>query len=345
MRGPSRTEYSVLVLCAAAACTACSEKFQTSEGSPEAGVSGAAGTTSDAGAGGAVNMAGAGGREPGTGAKAGGSGGTNTMSTGGVGAMRDGGAGGASGDAGNVDGSADTGPAEPGYRRTVLGDAPLVYWRMGTTSGSSVPDETGGGNDLVLQGTGHKRGVGGAIRGDDDGAIEFDGAASFAIATEPRVLDFVGNAAFTLECWARRSSGGASYFQHLLSNLEGSAGNRDGYILYLLPEPGTGDSPRSAFEYDRPGTDLGIWGPLTAESKWGHYVAVYDGTKATIYVDGTLADSAAVTGHIGPRTGAFAVARSSDNDGFYFKGALDEIAVYPRALGAKDIARHFAFAR
>jgi len=122
-------------------------------------------------------------------------------------------------------------------------------------------------------------------------------------------------------------------------------GNRDGYILYLLPEPGTGDSPRSAFEYDRPGTDLGIWGPLAAESHWGHYVAVYDGMTAAIYVDGTLADGAAVTGRIGPRTGPFAVARSSESDGFYFKGAMDEIAVYPRALTAKDVARHFAFGK
>jgi hypothetical protein len=216
---------------------------------------------------------------------------------------------------------------------------------MGITSGSSVPDETGRGNELVLQGTGHGLGVEGAIRDDGDGAIEFDGVASFAIASEPRDLDFTGNSAFSLECWARRSSGGGSYFQHLLSNLEGSAGNRDGYILYLVPAPGTGDSARSVFEYDRPGADLGIWGPLSAESRWGHYVAVYDGAKVTLYVDGTVANSAAVAASIGPRTGPFAVGRSSESNGFYFKGALDEIAVYPRALVAKDITRHFAFGK
>jgi hypothetical protein len=250
---------------------------------------------------------------------------------------------GTSSDAG--DASVDAGPTGPAYRRAVLGDGPLVYWRMGITSGSSVPDETRGGNDLVLQGGGHRLGVVGAIRNDGDGAIEFDGVASFAIATEPRVLDFAGNAAFTLECWARRSSGGTSYFQHLLSNLEGPAGDRNGYILYLLPEPGGQDSARSAFEYDRPGTDLGLWGPLSPESQWGHYAATYDGAMATLYVDGTVADSAAVGGSIAPRTGAFAVARSSESNGFYFKGALDEIAVYPRALGAADVARHFALGK
>ena len=226
MRKLGRTRFSALVLAAGLACSACSEKFQAGEGSPvEAGTSGAGGTTSDAGPGGATNTAGAGGRDAGTGAK--GAGGSGGRSTGGAGAApsggRDGSAGtGATGDAGEADGG-DAGPAESGYRRAVLDGKPLVYWRMGTTRGSSVPDETGGGNELVLQGTGHKRGVGGAIRGDDDAAIEFDGAASFAIATVPRVLDFVGNAPFTLECWARRSSGGASYFQHLLSNIEGSA--------------------------------------------------------------------------------------------------------------------------
>lgn len=116
---------------------------------------------------------------------------------------------------------------------------------------------------------------------------------------------------------------------------------RNGYILYLLPEPANQDSARSAFEYDTPGADLGLWGQLGAESVWTHYVAVYDGAQAFLYVDAVLADMAAVASAITERTGPFAVA--SDGSSSFFKGELDEIAVYPRALTQKDIARHSAF--
>src|SRR5689334_14700774 len=61
-------------------------------------------------------------------------------------------------------------------RGAVLEDGPIVYWRMGIGSGSVVPDESGHHNDLLLQGTGHRFGVAGAIAGDPDGAIGFDGA-------------------------------------------------------------------------------------------------------------------------------------------------------------------------
>jgi hypothetical protein len=238
----------------------------------------------------------------------------------------------------------DAATAGSAYRRQLLADRPLVYWRMDIASGASVPDETGGGNALVLKGSGHRLGVEGAIR-DGDTAVSFDGTSSYAIATEPRAFDFAENRAFSLECWAKRMTGGASYFQHLFSSIEGSANDRNGYILYLLPEPAAPDSPRSVFEYDRPMADLGTWGPLPAESAWGYYVAVYDGHTVLLYVDGVLASSSAVTGSIAARTGAFAVARGSDSDGFYFKGALDELAIYPRALGADTIARHFSFAK
>jgi hypothetical protein len=35
-------------------------------------------------------------------------------------------------------------------------------------------------------------------------------------------------------------TGGGSYFQYLFSNVAGVAGNRDGFSLYLLPEPALG---------------------------------------------------------------------------------------------------------
>jgi hypothetical protein len=231
------------------------------------------------------------------------------------------------------------------YRHAVLDDKPLVYWRMGASKDRVVPDETSGGNDLVLQGTGHTLGVQGAIEGDTDGAIELDGKASFAIATNSRVLDFMGGAKFTLECWAQRESGGESYFQHLFSNVQGVAGNRDGFALYLLPEPAPGENARSVFEYDRPAADLGIWGPVFDANLWAYYVAVFDGTQISLYANATLSETDVTTGNIAARTVPFTVGRAAGVDGSYFKGALDELAIYPRALTSAEIAEHYSYAR
>jgi Concanavalin A-like lectin/glucanases superfamily len=192
----------------------------------------------------------------------------------------------------------------------VLQDEPLVYWRMGVVKNRVVADETGCGNDLVLQGTGQELGVEGAIEGDPDLSIGFDGAASFAIATDARALDFVASAKFTLECWARRVTGGGSYFQYLFSNVAGVAGNRDGFSLYLLPEPAQ-DNARSVFEYDRPAADLGVWGPVIDAGTWGYYVSVFDGKQATLYVNGTLTSTEVTTGSIAARTVPFTVGRAA----------------------------------
>lgn len=279
---------------------------------------------------------GAGGGEPALGAAAG---------VGGAGPISDGGAStaGVAAGAGGSAGGSEPGAGAPGYADDVLSEQPLAYWRMGNTTRGIVVDRSGHGNDLVLQGGGHRLDEPGALRDDDDGAIGFDGTTSFAIASDARVLDFAAGAPFTLECWARRSSGGDSYFQHLLSNVDGVAGDRNGYALYLLPEAEAPESARSVFEYDRPAADLGLWGEVIEESSWGHYVAVFDGQQALFYVNGTLADTKTVSGVFIPRSGPFTVARSSSASGSFFKGTLDEIAIYPRALGVKVVARHFAF--
>src|SRR5688572_10082323 len=94
------------------------------------------------------------------------------------------------------------------YRNAVLADKPLAYWRMGIQQGSSlIKDETGNGNDLVLQGGGHTFGRAGALAGDDDTALGFDGKGSRAVLIgDARAFDFPNRAPFTIECWAFRET-------------------------------------------------------------------------------------------------------------------------------------------
>src|SRR6185295_12347408 len=115
-------------------------------------------------------------------------------------------------------------------------------------------------NELVLQGGGHALGAPGAIAGDGDTAIRFDGVSSYATAVRPRDFDFPASAPFTIECWARREpladGGDGAYFQHLLGNSAGGPPNRNGFLLYMLP---TASAPYAGFEYDVPdGGQIGM---------------------------------------------------------------------------------------
>jgi hypothetical protein len=327
----------------AAGVVSCSESFKP--GDDTGGASGAAGDeqggvsgTSTSGASGA-STSGTGGAATGGSGTAGGEAGAGAEPTGGTGN------GGANGGTGGDQPEGGTGGSagRPTYPSIVLADEPLAYWRMGIANALSVPNEAGGDNALLLQGTGHELGRPGAIRDDDDTAIGFDGVASFAIATNPREFDFTERAPFTLECWALRLTGGASYFQHVMSNVVGNAGTRDGYSLYLLPEPTSGEDARTTFEYDRPGDEVSLWGPMPAEATWAHYVVTFDGAQAILYVNGTLESTQPIAGAFAARTGPFGVARAATAARDYFKGVLDEVAVYPRALGVGEVVEHFAY--
>jgi hypothetical protein len=226
-------------------------------------------------------------------------------------------------------------PASP-YREAVLADAPIAYWRMGIRNGMIVPDETPNGNALFLQGAGgFTLGAPGATSSDGDTAISFDGRTGGAIAEKPRVFDFPNEAPFTLECWARyQALAGGSTFPVLFSSVEGFTTSANGYLFYFVPGGKT-----VQFNY---GPGAVLTGTLPVDSRWMHYAVIYDGTSASLVIDGTVIGTKPVTGGSSTRPSAFGVARRPQNDDTYFPGTMDEVAVYDKALELKRILAHIA---
>lgn len=111
-----------------------------------------------------------------------------------------------------------------------------------------------------------------------------------------------------------------------------------------MPEPAENETAPSVFERDVPGADLGLFGPIATASAWAHYVAVFDGAQARLYVNGELASTTPAQSSLAPRTSPFTVPRGSGGADF-FSGVLDEVAVYDRALEVGPIAGHFALAK
>jgi large repetitive protein len=229
------------------------------------------------------------------------------------------------------------------YRQAVLGEGPTAYWRMGRIESSTlVPDESVNAAPLVLSSA--QTGVPGIF--DDDPAIQF-GGVGFAEATRSDLLEFNGVVAFTLEYWARHDGplDGGSYFEHLLAFAEGPAGedSQDGYFIYLrndVPPKMTGwrDSPEAPAQQAE--------STFPNDHAWHHHVMTYDGLSISMFLDGQPTAKADTNAAISARPGKkFTVARASNETTRYFRGAMDEIAVYPKALDVVTIAKHHDLGR
>ncbi len=73
---------------------------------------------------------------------------------------------------------------------------------------------------------------------------------------------------------------------------------------------------------------------------WTHLAATYDGGTLTLWVNGSPVGSRSVTGSILASTGALRLGGSQARD--WFRGRIDEVRIYDRALGAEEIARRHA---
>jgi hypothetical protein len=228
------------------------------------------------------------------------------------------------------------------YRDLVLKDAPRAYWRMGIASGTTIPDETGGGNSLALLGTGFVLAQPGAIAGDNDTAISFDGAGSYATAKDARVFDYPDHHPFTLEAWARHDGRTGSMYQHLIGDLEDQGGSppRNGYYLYANRlDAGVNFS----LEWDTPGAPQAIASSdRVGDGTWAHVCAVFDGQVLRVFVNAAPSVPVAVgTASITPRKSLLIVG-AEEPGGHTFSGLIDEMAVYDTALTVQQVARHFA---
>ena len=74
---------------------------------------------------------------------------------------------------------------------------------------------------------------------------------------------------------------------------------------------------------------------LTLNS-WTHLALSYDGTTLRLYVNGLQAAAQALTGPIATSTGSLRIGGNAVW-GEYFKGLIDEVRVYNRALSAGEI--------
>lgn len=202
-------------------------------------------------------------------------------------------------------------PATAAYRALVLSAAPSSYWPLDERSGETAADARHA-DDGRFDGN-VRLGVPGAIPGST--AIALDGkTARVRLGAMPNV--------HSVELWVRSDS-----------RIDGAVfSNRNTVHAYTY----LGGNGGLAFSYD----DYPIFAGSIAIDRWHHVVYTYDSTTSAgrIYVDGRLSNFAVYPRREG---GAAASIGYDATLRAFFKGRIDEVAVYPYPLSPEQVRSHY----
>jgi hypothetical protein len=205
----------------------------------------------------------------------------------------------------------------------------------GATSGGTTYDKSGLGNDLTL---GFNGGYGifdpsaAKLSPDSGNVISNDGTrwkyASRGTATLP-----TGSTA-SIEAWIYPKSPQANTYNGIVSFGENLSAQR----LYLALQ----DNGRPATYGFNNDFVPGPGAPQANFNAWNHIAVVLDGTPtttATLYMNGVPVSSPlSSTANLISKQ----LYMGADNDGIAFKGYIDDVRIYNRALTAADIAMRYA---
>lgn len=222
---------------------------------------------------------------------------------------------------------------EQDYSQTVLADSPLGYWRLNeaafvppvaTNAGSLGASAAGAYRGGALNASEAPNSTGGFIGFDDNNtSLDLNGVNAY-VSTLQGLLN--GKPRFTISGWIRRGADQA--------NRTGLWGQND------LVEFGYIDNNKLEAWTDG-GLDLSP-NPFPNET-WAHLAIVADGTRITMYTNGIAAIS---RNHNLPADNTFTFNIGGggvfDGSGNFFKGQIDEVALYDKDLSAAQICNQYA---
>ena len=215
-----------------------------------------------------------------------------------------------------------------GYRTEILADVPIAYWRLGEGVGPTAVDETGGHNgtyenEVLL-------GQAGIFPGDD--AASFDGVNDVVVVPDNVALKPLQ---ITVEAWINPAVDNPAWGTILTKTTDSSW--TDGYGLAHI----SGGEIRF-FINDYDGADH-YASTTVSPDVWTHVVGTYDGIDINIYADGILVDSSPYVDPITHSPADVHVGSDVTPGSFTWKGELDEVALYDRALALDEVLDHYHY--
>ncbi len=219
-----------------------------------------------------------------------------------------------------------------GYRNGTAVDSLKGYWRFDRAvsgSGGSVNDYSGNINDGTTN-NGITTGVGGVF---STSSFSFDGTDDHVTVPEDTSLDITSGV--TMSAWVYPAGTMDSYTRIV------QKGQNDAYEIWI--DSGTTVPVlriNGQIDLNRGGLDL-------PQNQWTHIVGTYNTStdEARMYFNGTLvASTVKDVGSIGTNDNEFRIGTRAQKDTSW-KGRIDEVRVYDRALSGDEIRRRYFYGR
>lgn len=232
------------------------------------------------------------------------------------------------------------------YVNAVLKSKPAHYWRFEETDGSQVDAAAG---DAAAE-------IRGGTRLDNGGLCFPGGPKNHGVAVIAKALPSLTSNEFTLEVWVNPLFAQKRGLIGINHQAPDSISQEKLYQLQLLPAQRQTVFPGESFQFIAdlwPNGEEGVVRVFSANQyrpgDWHHVVAVRRERQLEIYLNGEKAQTAPApplnktpiptTITIGRSSGPEAEKRGRDRH--YFKGMVDEVALYPSALSAREVAEHY----
>ena len=186
-------------------------------------------------------------------------------------------------------------------------------------SGTTAADSSGNNNNGTTANTTW------STAGKFGNALSFNGTNAWVTVPDANSLDLTTG--MTLEAWLNptTSTGWVDAF--------GKETTDD--VVYSIYSSTPANAPTGYIRKGGVFSQAGTTSPL-ALNDWTHLATTYDGANLKFYVNGTLISTTAATGAIDTSTGVLRIGGNSIF-GEYFKGLIDEVRIYNRALSAAEI--------
>jgi hypothetical protein len=209
-------------------------------------------------------------------------------------------------------------------------DGLVGAWLFDTGSGDTAIDSSGNGHDGELVGN---------ATWEDDGkfgsAISCDGTEAYVMVPDHEDLEFDGD--FSIACWIQNEEPPSNHSSFVTKGYDKPGGGGGGdarpwYLVYYLTS-GTVDM----FLRDTGGTNSRASGTTPVnDGEWHHIVAMKDGNKVRIYVDGEEDASAdAVDAVYGENEQPLVFMVHHHR---WINGMIDEVAIFNKALSEAEIS-------
>lgn len=217
-------------------------------------------------------------------------------------------------------------PTQSTYRTAVLADGPALYYRVDETSGTTTADSSGNRRNGTYTANA-VLGVPGATSDGDAGTSGIGQVVQYASGTGLPT----GSATRSLECWYRTSTAQSNaalaawgtqsktkLFALMINNsTQFKITSWNGNYYFTLPA-----------------------GANAFDGAWHHVVATWDGSHVSVYFDGASLGSLTASFSTTLSSAGLTIG-SSTSGGYGYSGAIDEVAVYAKALSASQVQTHY----